>query len=93
MYENTLVVQDGLSHLVPFQREVLFLSIYDSCKHRLNAISDAKALTDTVLSKLLTQKKTNSAQLSRSELAKTAADILKKFDNTAYVHYSAFHAV
>ena len=93
MYENTLAVQDSLANIVPFQRDVLFLSIYDSCKHRPNAISDAKALTDTVLSKLLAHKKNDKGLLSRSELAETTRSILKQFDNTAYVHYSAFHVV
>ena len=91
VYENTLVVQDRLSHIMPFQREVLFLSIYDACKHRPKAISDASALTDTVLSKLQEHNENNKGLLTRDVISKTAADILKTFDNTAYVHYFAFH--
>ena len=92
VYENTLAVQDSTSHITPFQREALFLSIFDSCKHRPNAISDATALTDTVLSKLRELKENHKGLLSRDTLVKTTSDILKQFDNAAYVHYAAFHA-
>ena len=92
VYENTLAVQDSMSHIMPFQREMLFLSIYDSCKHRPNAISDATALTDTVLSKLTEFKENHKGLLSRDKLVQTTSDILKQFDNAAYVHYAAFHA-
>src|SRR5690348_1875861 len=38
--------------LQPFLRDKLFLSIYKSCQHRPDAIQDASALTDTVVSRL-----------------------------------------
>ncbi len=42
----------GKGNLVPFQRDKLFLSIYESCRHRPDASTSAAALTQTVLTKL-----------------------------------------
>lgn len=93
VYENTLIVQDNTFRIVPFQRDRLFLSIYESCKHRPGAVSDASALTDTVLSKLRIDNENNNGLLLREVLVRTTRDVLKPFDNTAFVHYSAFHTV
>src|SRR5438067_830874 len=43
------VAADGVN---PFNRDKLFLSLYNSLKHRPSALNDASALTDTVIQKL-----------------------------------------
>ena len=43
----------GSASLHHFNRDRLFLSIYDSCKHRPTALKDASSLTATVIGKLL----------------------------------------
>ncbi len=78
-----------VSRYEPFLRDKLLLSIYDSLKHRKTAIRDATALTDTVWQKLLPHFSDGAIVLSK--IAETTEQILKRFDETAAVHYQAFH--
>lgn len=75
--------------LEPFSRDKLFLSIYESCKHRPSAMTDAQALTETIISKLLPQ--VQSATLPVGLIKEAASDTLNNFDRPAYIHYVAFH--
>lgn len=77
--------------LRPFSRDKLFVSIYDSCRHRSEAIDDANDLTDTIIAKLVGH--TQSAQLNADDIAKVAIDILQRFDKAASVQYAAFHPI
>jgi len=92
VYEGGLTVQSSTSHITPFQRDKLFLDIYDACRHRSNAISDATALTETVLSKLLALR-TSQGLIPRDTLVKITDSVLKQFDRSAHVHYLAFHSL
>ncbi len=93
IYENVLALQKGTSHIIPFQREKLFLSIYNSCRHRPNAISDAVALTDTVMGKVVDRQQNHTGLLLRDKLVKTTSETLKQFDNVAYTYYLAYHSL
>ncbi len=93
VYENTLAVQDRKSHIMPFQRDKLFLSIYDACKHRPTALIDASALTETVISNLLKNQQPNHGLVQKVTIAENVINTLKHFDNAAYVHYSAYHSL
>ena len=75
-----------------FNRDTLFVSIYEACKHRSDALSDATELTQTILGVVL---HTVSPQgtLERSTLAKTAHSILERFDTTAAAVYRAYHTI
>lgn len=75
--------------ILPFDRETLFISVYESLRHRPQAPQDAKALTDTILACLASQ--TERATLTREKIVSTTADTLKKFDRAAHTHYLAFH--
>lgn len=76
-------------HLEPFQRDKLFLSVFDSLKHRKTALSDATGLTDTVISTLYPLM--HNAVVERDQIAGAAKEILQRFDKPAAVHYQAFH--
>jgi len=78
------------SHIVPFNRDLLFLSIHEACKHRKNAVADASALTVTIIGKILTMR-TERALIDRETIVQAASGILKQFDRAAYTHYLAFH--
>src|SRR5258708_4601040 len=82
-YGSSLALQNGTSHIVPFKRDVLFLSLYEACRHRKHPIADATALAGTVVGKLL--KKQTKGLLTREEIIKTASTALKQFDHAAYV--------
>ncbi len=85
----SLVFQRDKKHLEPFQRDKLFLSVYESVRHRKTAETDARALTDTILAKLRT--KTQVASVDRSTLVSVSSEVLKRFDKAAYTAYLAYH--
>lgn len=72
-----------------FTRDTLFISIYQCLNHRKDAISEATALTATVISKLLP--KIKHASIERDTLVKTTAEVLKRYDKAAYTLYLAYH--
>lgn len=72
----------------PFSRDMLFVSLIDSLKHRKTALADATALTDTILSLILAQK---SAKVSRDVLIGIVYPTLKRFDKTAAEVYRSTH--
>ena len=77
------------SNIEPFQRDVLFLSIHDSLKHRKTAATDATSLTNTIISALYPEM--TDAQVETSTISKTALAVLKRFDRVAATHYEAFY--
>lgn len=83
------IVVHSESHVEPFSRDKLFLSIHDSLKHRKSPLSDAKALTDTILKQVLTV--ITSPSLEKQQITTICHETLQKFDKTAATHYAAFH--
>jgi hypothetical protein len=68
---------------------LLFLSLYDSLRHRKTAPNDAAALTDTLIGKLAAC--IENGVLQRHALIREATEVLNRFDNVAVTHYTAFH--
>ena len=91
-YENALVVERDASHIIPFRRDELFLSVYEACRHRHNAVADASALTKTILGQLPAIQ-TSEGRISRDKLVGLVYDALKRFDAVAAIHYNAFHSL
>lgn len=88
--ESVLMVQKNKhTDIEPFARDILFTSIYDSCRHRQNAISDASALTQTVIGKIL--KLINQGTIHRNQIVDTAFETLEKFDKASATMYLAYH--
>jgi transcriptional repressor NrdR len=79
----------GKSGFHPFNRDRLFLSLYETCKHRPEALSDAAALTDTVIRKL--QPSVERGTLQTTAIIHTAQVTLKRFDTAASLLYNALH--
>jgi transcriptional repressor NrdR len=79
----------NLSDLEPFHRDKLFMSIFDSLKHRKTALNDATELTDTVISKLY--RHMQDAIVEREYIVQVVTEVLKRFDKPAAVFYMAFH--
>lgn len=77
------------NRLQPFQRDELFLSLYESLKHRKTALTDAIGLTDTIINMLCTQ--INNAVLDKPTIINATTQTLHKFDKIAVTHYTAFH--
>lgn len=77
------------TELVPFERDVLFLSLYDSLRHKTSAASDAAALTTTIITRL--QPFITQATIDREHIVAVALEVLGYFDAAAATHYKAFH--
>ena len=75
--------------LMPFSRDKLFLSIYDSLQHRMTAIADAEGITTTVITKLSPIIINGTVESSAVTTAVQVA--LNRFDRVASMHYQAFH--
>jgi transcriptional repressor NrdR len=87
---QTHVVEHTDSSVKPFSRDLLFMSIYDSCKHRKTAPEDATALTDTIITGLLQD--SHEATLPTSQIIRVATRTLQKFDPVAGALYRAYYA-
>jgi transcriptional repressor NrdR len=87
--ERSMSVKTDSDSIVPFIREKLLISINSSLGHRKDHISEAVALTDTVISKL--QNKYKSSLINRDGIIDITQKVLSDFDNTASVHYMAYH--
>lgn len=77
------------SHLEPFSRDKLLLSLYESLKHRNTALGDAAALTNTVIGHALSL--SDRAVIDREALITVTITVLERFDLSAATHYRAFH--
>ena len=75
--------------LEPFSRDTLFVSVYDSLRHRKTVLGDATALTSTIIS-TLTPLATD-AVVDRDVIVTITTTVLQRFDKPAASHYQAFH--
>ena len=83
-----MAVRKADGRLSPFDRDILFMSVYKAVGHREHPISDAAALTSTITSKLLDG---TEAAVKPQDIAQTTLDVLKHFDKAAAVQYAAYH--
>lgn len=74
--------------LAPFDRDKLYISIYNCLKHRTSPVSDATELTNTII---YTLTKSNNVIFSHKSIAQTTQTILELFDNVAGMQYGAYH--
>lgn len=88
-YPTSLLLKKDGKRVEPFQRDILFVSVYESCKHRKHATEAAGALTDTILGKL--RPHIHNATLARTDVISVASEVLKRFDKAAYTAYLAYH--
>ncbi len=78
------VVKDESMH--EFVPEILFISLYEALRHRKTAVTDAAALSQTVMQDLYSLRQ---AALSTGDIKKAAHAVLVKFDKTAAAVYQA----
>lgn len=79
-------IKDFVGNFQPFSRDKLFISILDSLRHRKTALSDATALTDTIMARILAQK---TPVLTTGDLSAISNTVITAFDKTAGAVYSA----
>jgi len=88
-FSTGIVIRGKDGTLSPFSRDRLFVSILQAVGHRRDGLSDASGLTTTIASQLL--RSTETALIESSQITKTAAIALKRFDSAAAVQYVAYH--
>lgn len=76
--------------MIEFSRDQLFLSIYEALAHRKDARASASTLTETIISALQSQHR---LLITRTTLVEITAEIIKRFDRTAYVRYISMHQI
>jgi len=86
---SSFVVKDSRGQLTPFNRDRLFIDVYESCKHRPSALDDAAGLAKTVAAQL---GKTGNGVILSSDIIATTTKVLKRFDRSAAVVYTAYHS-
>lgn len=75
----------------PFSRDKLYLSIYKSLGHRPDALDCSTALTATIIGRVLKKGKVEGGRLQASIVAKTAHEVLKRFDPAGANAYKTYH--
>lgn len=90
-YESVWRVHTTSGKLVPFNTNVLLLSIYKSLEHRPTALRDAEALTATIMERMRVL--SQNGLIERTRLVETAQIIVSRFDKAAGVSYAAFHPI
>lgn len=88
-YPRSLVICKPDGTFTAFSRDRLFVDVYDSLKHRKNAINDATSLTDTIVNQTLA--KIDTPRIDRQFLINQVTETLNNFDKVAAIHYSAYH--
>ena len=83
------MVRKPHNQLEPFSRDALFLTVHKSCEHRPDAVSDASALTEIVVDRLL---RTAQAEVAVEVIVAATAEVLGRFDATAKTVYTAYYA-
>ena len=73
----------------PFNRDILFLSLYESVKHRKKAVKEASELTNTVTNKL--SNAITDGKVSTESISQICLVVLNRFDKAAATSYEAFH--
>ncbi|HEX8226263.1 MAG TPA: hypothetical protein VF572_00165 [Candidatus Saccharimonadales bacterium] len=89
-YERTWTVESPDIPGRPFLRDTLLISLHKCLAHRPSALSDASALTDTIMGRLggITQ----DGHLTTTAIATLSHEALQRFDPAAATMYCAYHA-
>ncbi len=90
---GTHVVKHSDGSLEAFSRDNLFISVYESCGHRKSALIDAEALTDTIISMLLSSHELNRPSLTTRSITALCKSTLDHFDPVAATYYAAYYGV
>lgn len=80
------VIKD--KHMQVFRPETLLISLYESLRHKKTADVDAKYVFDTIMNKLQAK---HLAIIPAQAIAKTAHDVLRRYDKPAAAVYKAQH--
>lgn len=86
---GSIVIRRSNKAVEPFNRDKLFTSILQAVGHRKSSVSDASALTTTIIAKLV--QTGTKASITPIILIEIAQQTLQNFDSAAAVQYVAYH--
>lgn len=89
-YSYSIVVNKPKSKVEAFSRDKLLITVFDSLKHRKSAYSDAAALTDTVIAKVLNA--ISGPGVDLKVITTITEQTLRNFDYAAATHYHAYYS-
>lgn len=75
--------------LTPLERDNILITIYESCKHRANALDDASSLTNTIIGDVLLQTNADGT-IEQETLHTIIRTVLERFDLAAATIYMAY---
>ncbi len=85
---TTVFSVDRDGQILEFASETLMMSLYEALRHKNTALSDAKHLSNTVITKLL---QLNTEIVSTKTIKDTVQGVLKNYDKLAADLYKATH--
>jgi len=85
-----VVSRSGSKKLEPFNRNKLYISIYESLKHRNKAIKEADELTNTIINNI--ESNVIDGFIKLESIHDSVINVLNRFDNIASIHYKAYFA-
>lgn len=72
-----------------FDPDKLYVSIYDSLRHRKDPYQDARGLYDTITKYII--ESLQNASIDRDQIVAITVSTLRRFDQAASTQYAAFH--
>ncbi len=88
---ETHAVKRADGTIQPFSRDNLYISLYQSCGHRQTAISDANALTETIIRIILRDSSSKQGLVTTNTIIVHAKTVLGNFDTVSGTYYAAYY--
>lgn len=85
---DTHRVRQSDGSITSFSRDRLFISLYQSCGHRTDALKDAAALADTIT--VFVIKSAQNGLILATDIAHHTHQTLTHFDQAAATYYKAY---
>ena len=86
---SSLVVKNQDGTIESFNGDALFVSVLHAVGHRNNPLNDARAITDTVIGRLIHN--ATGAVISSQQIIMAVTKSLERFDKSAAIQYVAYH--
>ncbi|TXG78199.1 hypothetical protein E6P97_00130 [Patescibacteria group bacterium] len=88
---KSIIVRHTSGALTALLRDRIFIDVHEAVRHRKTALSDAGALTDTIISGIIAV--SDAGETNTQHIKEIIAQTLAAFDHVAATHYTAFYPV
>lgn len=89
---QSLLVRSSSGTFSAFQRDRLYIDVYESFKHRPNAVTEAFEVVQTIINKIIASLPAEPTRgtIDITKVSEITHKTLQKFDTVAATHYKAF---